>query len=153
MCMCLVQVLTQWAKKANRFFTRRKRKVLIIMDNASSHAVDNGQGVVTDEEEGFKQLKLSHVTMLFLPPNVTSVVQPLDQGVIAALKKRYKTMLLRWQLSEFTRLKEVGKQPDMRQVLPNVKQVCTYETAFHLIRDYKYGYQCGQGLPYRDAGC
>jgi hypothetical protein len=110
-------------------------------------------GVVTDEEEGFKQLKLSHVTMLFLPPNVTSVVQPLDQGIIAAFKKRYKTMLLRWQLSECQRLKDDGKQPDMRQVLPNVKQVCTYETALHLFRIYKYEYLCGQGFPYRDAGC
>jgi hypothetical protein len=44
MCMCLVQVFTQWTKKANSFFARRKRKVLIIMDNASSHAMDNGRG-------------------------------------------------------------------------------------------------------------
>ena len=31
----------------------------------------------------------------FLPPNVTSLIQPMDQGVLQTLKKRYKQKLLR----------------------------------------------------------
>lgn len=35
------------------------------------------------------------VKTLFLPANTTSVIQPMDQGVLEALKRRYKKQLLR----------------------------------------------------------
>ena len=60
-------------------YCRRKRiefKILLILDNCSSHP------------------DLSHVNenvqFLFLPPNTTSLIQPMDQGVIATLKALYK---------------------------------------------------------------
>lgn len=34
-------------------------------------------------------LNLSHVKVILLPPNTTSVIQPLDAGIIAALKCHY----------------------------------------------------------------
>ena len=37
---------------------------------------------------------LQQVKIFKLPPNVTSIYQPLDQGIIAALKVRYKSSLL-----------------------------------------------------------
>jgi hypothetical protein len=30
------------------------------------------------------------ITVKFLPPNVTSIIQPVDQGVIASVKQRYQ---------------------------------------------------------------
>ena len=33
--------------------------------------------------------------VMFLPPNITALIQPMNQGCIAAKKKRYKTSLLR----------------------------------------------------------
>jgi hypothetical protein len=30
----------------------------------------------------------------FLPPNVTSLIQPMDQGVLESIKRRYKRKLL-----------------------------------------------------------
>lgn len=49
-------------------------KVLLILDNASVHPDD-----------------LSHpnVKIIFLPPNTTSLIQPLDQGVISTFKAYY----------------------------------------------------------------
>ena len=55
----------------------------MILDNASSHFVSSakvGKLVV------FQHWNMSNMTFVFLPPNVTSVIQPLDQGIIASFK-------------------------------------------------------------------
>uniref|UniRef100_UPI00358E5639 tigger transposable element-derived protein 1-like n=1 Tax=Myxine glutinosa TaxID=7769 RepID=UPI00358E5639 len=51
-----------------------KFKVVLIMDNAGGHAVD---------------LSYDGVQIEFLPPNTTSLIQPMDQGVIRAFKALY----------------------------------------------------------------
>jgi len=51
----------------------------LIMDNSATHDV---------------HLAAPDVTVLFLPPNTTAVYQPMDAGVIAAIKRRYKRRLL-----------------------------------------------------------
>lgn len=69
------EVLLPWVRSAT------SKPVLLIMDNHSSHAnlVDpRGQ-----------------VTVLELPPNCTAKHQPCDAGIIAALKKIFRTLLLR----------------------------------------------------------
>ncbi|CAB0031069.1 unnamed protein product [Trichogramma brassicae] len=48
-----------------------KRKVILFMDNAGPHP-DN--------------MQLTNVKIIFLPPNTTSVSQPLDQGIIKNFK-------------------------------------------------------------------
>jgi hypothetical protein len=57
------------------------RKALLILDNAPSHPA-------TDE------LTDGDIKALFLPPNVTAVCQPMDQGVLEQLKKKYRRRLL-----------------------------------------------------------
>ena len=68
------------------------------MDNASCHSL-----FVVQQKQllGFTALSMTNVTIVFLPPNCTCVVQPLDQGIIAAFKLRYKSKLLEWVLSQF----------------------------------------------------
>jgi len=60
-------------------------KCALIMDNSSTHDTE---------------LSADDVEILFLPPNVTAIYQPMDAGVIAALKRRYQrhllAVLVRW---------------------------------------------------------
>ncbi|XP_003742240.1 tigger transposable element-derived protein 1-like [Galendromus occidentalis] len=54
-------------------------KVLLLMDNAGGHAQD---------------LEYAGVRVEFLPPNTTSLIQPMDQGVIRAFKALYTRSVL-----------------------------------------------------------
>ena len=53
------------------------------MDTASSHIVSSTK---VGKSRGFSTLEWSNMTLVFLPPNGTSVVQPLNQGIIASLQ-------------------------------------------------------------------
>ena len=53
-------------------FTKERRKIVLLGDNCPAHpSIDN---------------------LVFLPPNTTLKLQPMDQGVIQSLKAHYKTM-------------------------------------------------------------
>ncbi|GFW99081.1 tigger transposable element-derived protein 1 [Trichonephila clavipes] len=65
---CFVTEVEAYMKEKSLDF-----KVLLIVDNAASHP----------------QLEHPNVQLIFLPPNTTSLIQPLDQGIIATFKKYY----------------------------------------------------------------
>ena len=67
-----------WVNDVNKQMRKQKRKIILFLDNATSHTHD----------------KLSNVTLKFLPPNTTSAIQPLDQGIIRAVKARYRKLLM-----------------------------------------------------------
>lgn len=54
------------------------RKILLLMDNCSAHGTKHTLP------------ELDNIDIQFLPPNTTSKLQPLDAGIIAAMKKRYR---------------------------------------------------------------
>ena len=64
-------------------FARRKtsKAVALVMDNCGPHGAD-----LVDAR--------GQVSIFTLPPNCTSAFQPIDMGVIAASKLRYKSRLL-----------------------------------------------------------
>ena len=63
---------------------KEDRKVLLFLDNAPSHPT---------------QLKLENVKVQFLPPNTTSHCQPMDQGIIQAMKLKFRKKQLQYLLS------------------------------------------------------
>lgn len=58
-------------------------KALLVLDNAPTHPEEDL------ECEGHSGIKL-----LYMPPNVTSISQPMDQGVIECFKRKYRRKLL-----------------------------------------------------------
>ncbi|GFY31676.1 jerky protein homolog-like [Trichonephila clavipes] len=59
-------------------------KVLLILDNARCHPPVDILNAIDDD-----------FSVMYLPPNVTALVQPMDQGVIEKLKRIYKKQVLR----------------------------------------------------------
>lgn len=59
---------------------------------------------------------IGQVTVFYFPPNVTSIFQPLDQGIISAFKTKYKSCVLEklvGTVDSFVELQLLGKQcPD-----------------------------------------
>ena len=63
--------------KLNNEMRLSNHHILYVCHNASSHQVR----------------EYSHIKFLMLPPNATSIMQPLDQGIILSAKRRYKKKL------------------------------------------------------------
>ena len=62
----------------------RNGKVLLVLDNAPSHPSED---TLNEIDSCFR--------VMFLPPNVTALIQPMDQGVIEKLKRLYRKQVLR----------------------------------------------------------
>ena len=66
----------EWIRELDSKFEREGRKVVLIVDNCPAHP-------------RVKDLKA--INLVFLPPSTTSKTQPMDQGVIRALKAHYRS--------------------------------------------------------------
>jgi hypothetical protein len=73
--------LKWWNNFLLRICRRTIKPVFLILDNSGPH------GTELKDPQG-------QVKVIFLPPNVTSVYQPMDAGVIAMVKKNYRYPLL-----------------------------------------------------------
>nr|XP_047142836.1 tigger transposable element-derived protein 4-like [Hydra vulgaris] len=73
-------LFTEWVMKLDSFFCAQDRKVALLVDNCSAHPHIEG---------------LSNINLIFFPPNTTSVLQPMDQGVIRSLKAHYRHKIVR----------------------------------------------------------
>ena len=80
----------EWVREVDRRFTKEGRKIVLLVDNCPAHpSIDN----------------LVSTELIFLPPNTTSKLQPMDQSVIRSLKADYKTMSIK-KLIEATEKKK-----------------------------------------------
>lgn len=71
-----------WLKDLDQKMVKTNRKILLFVDNCPAHP---------------KNVNLKNVELAFLPPNTTSKLQPMDQGIIKVLKHFYrKRVVLRY---------------------------------------------------------
>ena len=66
-----LDLFEEWVRELDRKFQREDRKIALVVDNCLAHPDIND---------------LKAIELVFLPPNTTSDIQPMDQGVIWSLK-------------------------------------------------------------------
>lgn len=66
-------------RKWNNKLRRSNRKILLVVDNCPAHP---------------ELPNLTNITLVFLPPNATSILQPMDQGIIRSFKNYYRRLLV-----------------------------------------------------------
>ena len=76
-------ILGAWNKKLQA----QGRSILLLNDNTGCHPRDS-------------QSRFSSIRVVYLPPNTTSRVQPLDLGIIQSTKIHYRKYFLRYVLSK-----------------------------------------------------
>ena len=78
----------------------QERNILLFVANCAAHP----------------DVQVSNVKIVFLPPNMTSSLQPCDAGIIAALKAHYRRRLMRHVLAEMDEARtatELSKRVDI----------------------------------------
>ncbi|XP_041471253.1 tigger transposable element-derived protein 4-like [Lytechinus variegatus] len=95
-----------YMKKLNKKMQRQRRKIIMLLDNAPCHPY----------------LQLSNIKLVFLPPNTTSITQPMDQGIIQAVKLKFRKRQLRGIINRMERepgltAPELMKKTDVLQAI------------------------------------
>ena len=87
---------------------------MLLIDNCSTHP--NASELTSNDGK---------IEVKFLPPNVTALIQPMDQGVLQALKWNYKKKLIRRLVIEDDRgasVLDFLKSIDMKSVVQFVSE-------------------------------
>ncbi|XP_071497551.1 tigger transposable element-derived protein 6-like [Diadema antillarum] len=95
---------TAWVRVLDLKFTAEGRKVLLLVDNCSAHPRITG---------------LQSTELSFLPPNTTSHLQPMDQGVIMSFKTHYRRRLVKSLLQSY----EAGNTPQPVSVKDAIQMI------------------------------
>uniref|UniRef100_H3GEU1 DDE-1 domain-containing protein n=1 Tax=Phytophthora ramorum TaxID=164328 RepID=H3GEU1_PHYRM len=77
----------EWLLDLDHDMRAKGRRIILLLDNAPSH----------------------HLGDIFLPPNTTAFLQPMDAGIIAAFKRAYRGKQLRWAYEKVKRGEELKK--------------------------------------------
>ncbi|KAG0438485.1 Tigger transposable element-derived protein 6 [Dictyocoela muelleri] len=76
---CMTSILFKsYLNDLDQQMITEKRKILLILDNAQTHSF----------------VQLCNIILMFLPKNTTSIMQPLDMGIIKAFKCHYFNALV-----------------------------------------------------------
>ncbi len=91
------EILDELLSQVNRRLSSSSRYIVLLMDNAGCHPHELKE-------------KYSNIKIIFLPPNTTSHLQPLDLGIIQNFKVFYRKLFLRFVLSKIDQTTETASQ-------------------------------------------
>jgi len=79
------KIFKEWVTNLDRTMKAQKRHIILFVDNFSGHSPNKGE----------PEYILNNIKLAYFPDNCTSVIQPMDQGIINGLKIRYRTQIVR----------------------------------------------------------
>lgn len=74
----------KWFQRWDRELNKTKKAIILVLDNCTTHP----------------NVSLKNIKLEYLPPNITSLIQPLDMGVIQYLKVKYRETLVNYILEK-----------------------------------------------------
>ncbi|CAG9566413.1 unnamed protein product [Danaus chrysippus] len=96
------KVLRKWDSELRR----HNKKIILFIDNCPAHPHIQ---------------KLTNIKLAFLPPNTTSVIQPIDQGIIKTLKSHYRKLLVEKMVND----NENSSTPFAVNILDGIEMLTT----------------------------
>ena len=91
------EILDSVLTRLNHCLSSCSHSIILLMDNAGCHPHDLKE-------------KYSNIRIVFLPPNTTSQIQPLDLGIIQNFKIHYRKLLLRFVISKIDETNDSASQ-------------------------------------------
>ncbi|CAI5964689.1 unnamed protein product [Closterium sp. NIES-65] len=87
-------LFTHFISQLNDAMYAEGRKIVVLLDNGSSHML-RSELALSEIVCGMQTTCMSNVRLVFLSPNTAAFTQPIDQGIIATVKARYRQHWLR----------------------------------------------------------
>ncbi|XP_029657980.1 tigger transposable element-derived protein 6-like [Octopus sinensis] len=69
-----MEIFNEWLYNWNKTLKQKQKKILLVVDHCPSHRIT---------------IELSMIEVLYLPKNTTTVLQPMDQGIIRSFKSHF----------------------------------------------------------------
>ncbi|XP_064165140.1 tigger transposable element-derived protein 4-like [Anguilla rostrata] len=107
------EIFAEWVKKTDYEMGWKHKKIILLLDNCTAHPSD---------------IQLSNIRLVFLPANMTSFIQPIDQGIIRNFKALYRSQMLK------RILQAVDNNADIDSAADLVKQI-TILDALYMVRE------------------
>jgi hypothetical protein len=108
------KIFSVWLRNFDIEMRRRNRKIVLLLDNFSGHSAT--------PEVSFPVLE--NIDLLYLPPNTTSRLQPLDAGIIKSFKAHYRRRQTQHILNRMEDI-ERARQRDMHDGILNIQRTRT----------------------------
>jgi DDE superfamily endonuclease len=110
-------IFIEWLEHLDYYFRTMNRKVLLLIDNAGSHfnskrfennddddeisESDNDQNSRKKKKKTKPKINLTNIELVYLPPNTTAHLQPMDAGIIHSFKAKYKQEFCKHLIRQF----------------------------------------------------
>jgi hypothetical protein len=115
-------IFEQWLLKLDKSISKQHRKIALIVDNCPAHPHN-------------LQPKLKSINLVFFPPNMTSKLQPMDQGIIKNIKCHYRKRILKKFIREIDKNQHVDKiSINLYECISILAKVWTYDVTEKTIR-------------------